>query len=46
VQAIEVDYEVLDPLTDPDAAMDADPIHPTATCSATCAPPRRPGRDR
>jgi xanthine dehydrogenase D subunit len=28
VRAIEVDYEVLDPLTDPDAAMDADPIHP------------------
>jgi xanthine dehydrogenase D subunit len=28
VQAIEVDYELLDPLTDPEAAQDADPIHP------------------
>jgi xanthine dehydrogenase D subunit len=28
LQAIEVDYEVLEPLVDADAAMDAEPIHP------------------
>ncbi|MEX1162739.1 MAG: xanthine dehydrogenase subunit D [Nitriliruptor sp.] len=28
IRAIEVDYEILEPLTDPEAALDADPIHP------------------
>jgi xanthine dehydrogenase D subunit len=28
IRAIEVDYEVLEPLTDPELAIDADPIHP------------------
>lgn len=28
VRAIEVEYELLDPLTDPEGAIDADPIHP------------------
>jgi xanthine dehydrogenase D subunit len=28
IDAIEVEYEVLEPLTDPDAAIDAPPIHP------------------
>ena len=35
---IEVDYEVLEPLTDPERALDPDapPLHPRATCCATC----------
>jgi xanthine dehydrogenase D subunit len=28
IRAIEVEYELTDPLTDPEGAMDADPIHP------------------